>query len=122
MIESVNKAIDKKQWEQGHMSSDRLLAILSEFKKQVLTESKGQFEEISKHMERIVNMNRNSPSSNRHMESRPHDVTRKMYFLLQWKILSCPSRFLISIKGQIKRGFEVMASRSDLFCGWVSLY
>ena len=64
LIESVNKAIDKKQREQGHMSSDRLLAILSEFKKQVLTESKGQFEEISKHMERIVTMNSNSPSSN----------------------------------------------------------
>ena len=107
LIKSINKAIDKKQWEQGHLSSDRLLAILSEFKKQVLTESKGQFEEISKHMERIVNMNSNSPSSNTHIESRPHDVTRRCTFCYNGRFYHVPQDFQFPSKAKLKEGLKL---------------
>ena len=54
LVNAVKEAIDSKAWESGHMTSDRLSAMLSLFKEQMLDAQKRKFDEIRVEFRNIV--------------------------------------------------------------------
>ena len=46
LVNAIKEAIDRKAWDSGHVTGDKLLEVLSAFKKDVITEVKGELKNL----------------------------------------------------------------------------